>query len=180
MANKTKYKLAGALSELLNTTPLDKITVGEISKRAQVSRQTFYYHFRDTHELLEWTFRRALQQIRDIPESDQQKRLLAAIDYLRENRVFVLNVYRSLGMEQFARGLECAIRPLLAEAAKQPESTAAISERSREFTLSFFSYGVTGSILQWLDDGMPEDLNDIINDIYGVMKGNLPQGVLPE
>ena len=47
MANRTKYELAASLSELLNTTPMDKITVGDIAQKANVSRQTFYYHFAD-------------------------------------------------------------------------------------------------------------------------------------
>ena len=51
MANATKHALAGALLELLNTTTLDNITVKDIVERAQVSRQTFYYHFGDVYQL---------------------------------------------------------------------------------------------------------------------------------
>lgn len=181
MANRTKYELAASLSELLNTTPMDKITVGDIAQKANVSRQTFYYHFGDINELLEWSFGRALQQIHEIPEEDQRKKLLLAVDYLRENRVFVLNVYRSLGLEPFSKGLEHAIRLLVETAVKENAGIEIpISEKSKEFTLDFFTYGVVGSIIKWLDDGMPEDLDDIINDIYSVLNPRSEKCILPE
>ena len=53
MGNATKQALATALTELLNTTTLDNITVKDIVERADVSRQTFYYHFGDVYQLLD-------------------------------------------------------------------------------------------------------------------------------
>ena len=41
MGNATKQALATALTELLNTTTLDNITVRDMVDRADVSRQTF-------------------------------------------------------------------------------------------------------------------------------------------
>ncbi len=35
---------------------LNKITVKEIVNRCGVNRQTFYYHFRDIYDLLDWMF----------------------------------------------------------------------------------------------------------------------------
>lgn len=55
MPNQTKHMLAAALKELLARNTIDKITIGEITELAQVSRKTFYYYFRDVYDLLEWT-----------------------------------------------------------------------------------------------------------------------------
>ena len=55
MPNQTRHMLAAALKELLARNTIDKITIGEITELAQVSRKTFYYHFRDVNDLLEWT-----------------------------------------------------------------------------------------------------------------------------
>ena len=54
MPNATKRALAASLKRLLETTPLDKITIQNLVDDAEVSRKTFYYHFQDIYDLLEW------------------------------------------------------------------------------------------------------------------------------
>ena len=54
MSNMTKRALAFSLKKLLAQSPLDKITVQNIVDDAEVSRKTFYYHFQDIYDLLEW------------------------------------------------------------------------------------------------------------------------------
>jgi len=52
----TKEALAQSLIKYLNRTTLDKITINDIAKDSNFNRHTFYYHFRDVHDLLEWIF----------------------------------------------------------------------------------------------------------------------------
>lgn len=46
--------LAEALKELAEKHPIEKITIKEITDKAGVIRPTFYNHFQDKYELLEW------------------------------------------------------------------------------------------------------------------------------
>jgi AcrR family transcriptional regulator len=48
---RTRDRLGDALVELLLEKPFDDITVQEVLDRAQVSRSTFYEHFRDKNDL---------------------------------------------------------------------------------------------------------------------------------
>ena len=50
----TKRKIAFALKELMETIPFEKITISDISQKSGIHRQTFYYHFQDRYELLDW------------------------------------------------------------------------------------------------------------------------------
>ena len=50
----TKRKMANALKEIMNTTSFEKITVSDIAEVSNIHRQTFYYHFQDRYELLDW------------------------------------------------------------------------------------------------------------------------------
>ncbi|MCB6900532.1 TetR/AcrR family transcriptional regulator C-terminal domain-containing protein [bacterium 210917-DFI.7.65] len=180
MANATKHALAGALLELLNTTTLDNITVKDIVERAQVSRQTFYYHFGDVYQLLDWAFQRAIRELGEMPEENWRDRLLMAVEFLRANRALAMNVYHSLGMEHLARGLEAAVRDLLGAAPKDAMKWLPADPEDQEFLLSFFSYGVMGIIIRWLDDGMPEKLDHMINEIYALMHHGEDTPLLPE
>ena len=46
--------LAESLKELSESRPLEKITIKEITDKVGVIRPTFYNHFQDKYELLEW------------------------------------------------------------------------------------------------------------------------------
>jgi hypothetical protein len=49
-----KRKIAYALKDLMQTIPFEKITISDISKKSNIHRQTFYYHFQDRYELLDY------------------------------------------------------------------------------------------------------------------------------
>ena len=50
VSEKMKYKLANAMKELLVHTPVDKITVKQIVDQCDVTRPTFYRHFKDKYD----------------------------------------------------------------------------------------------------------------------------------
>ena len=54
-----------------------------------------------------------------------------------------------------------------------------ISEVGEEFAVSFFTYGVIGSLIRWLDDGMPEDIDQVINDIHNLIHPKEKETLLP-
>ena len=56
--NDTRYIFAQAIKSLLKTQELDKITVTDIVKKAGMTRQTFYRHFSDKYDLVNWYFER--------------------------------------------------------------------------------------------------------------------------
>ena len=61
MASQGKHEvdrlLADSLKELAVKRPVEKITIKEITDKAGVIRPTFYNHFQDKYELIEWIIR---------------------------------------------------------------------------------------------------------------------------
>ena len=55
-SNITKRALASALRELMKEVPFDKIQVSHICDRCGMNRKSFYYHFKDKYDLLNWIF----------------------------------------------------------------------------------------------------------------------------
>lgn len=45
--------------------PLEKISIQEVMEKAQLNRQTFYYHFEDIYDLLKWTLEREAIELLD-------------------------------------------------------------------------------------------------------------------
>ena len=52
----TKNALADALKGLMMEKNFDKISVSDICDRCNMNRKSFYYHFRDKYDLLNWIF----------------------------------------------------------------------------------------------------------------------------
>ena len=57
----TKNALANALKRQMEEEPFSKITVSEICDRCNMNRKSFYYHFKDKFDLVEWLFNSEVQ-----------------------------------------------------------------------------------------------------------------------
>ena len=58
----TKELFQRSLYDLLRETPYEKITVTALARNCGVSQRAFYHHFRDKHDLAEWSWLHALDQ----------------------------------------------------------------------------------------------------------------------
>ena len=54
MVNTTRQAIAESLKHLLLKKPINKITIKDIIEDCHISRMTFYYHFNDIYDLVEW------------------------------------------------------------------------------------------------------------------------------
>lgn len=59
-AEKTKYRFADAMKTCMRKISLEKITVKEIVEVSESTRQTFYHHFKDKYDLINWYFDKIL------------------------------------------------------------------------------------------------------------------------
>ncbi|MBQ6231103.1 MAG: TetR/AcrR family transcriptional regulator C-terminal domain-containing protein [Eubacterium sp.] len=55
-SNITKNALADALKSLMREKSFEKISVLDICEKCNMNRKSFYYHFRDKYDLLNWIF----------------------------------------------------------------------------------------------------------------------------
>ena len=88
----TKRALSQSLKKLLANKPLDKITVTDIVEDCGVNRQTFYYHFQDMADLVEWTCLedadKALQDRKTY--STWQEGFLSIFNLMKEDQTFIM------------------------------------------------------------------------------------------
>ena len=98
MSNITKRALEASLKNLLLQKPLNKITVGDIANDCGINRMTFYYHFKDIYDLIEWScVEDATKALEGKKTYDTwQEGFLNIFNAVLDNKPFIMNVYRSV------------------------------------------------------------------------------------
>ena len=153
MANSTKEALADALRQMMKVKPIDKITVKDIVEVCGVNRQTFYYHFDDVYDLLEWVFEEGANA--NLPSEvvyDNWK--LTFMDYLEKNSDFTLNVYNSNSRLYMLRYLKAKMKACIESFAVIVSEGKNIERQDFEFITEFYATCAIGFISLWMDGGM--------------------------
>lgn len=156
MASTTKESLGAALKQMLTVKPIDKITVKDLVEICGVNRQTFYYHFDDVYDLLEWVFEGDANRVlpSEVVYEHWRDDVMMFFKYLADNSVFALNIYNSNSriymLRYFKRRLQGCIRSFAIIVSEGKN----IDRTDFEFVVEFYANGIVGLISQWLDLGM--------------------------
>lgn len=99
----TKLALADSMKELMEEKPMSKITISDITESCNLSRKSFYYHFKDKYDLVNWIFYTEFVSIVQKASSVDIWDLLESIcQYLYENKVFYCNALKVRGQNSFS------------------------------------------------------------------------------
>lgn len=128
-SNITKRALSQSLKELLQTQSFDKISVGNICEKCGMNRKSFYYHFKDKYELVNWIFfTDFIPVVRKKEEKDITNiELLEEIcTYFYENRSFYQKIFIIEGQNSFTDYFSDILKAIVSEdiAAYFPQGTS--------------------------------------------------------
>lgn len=163
--------LAESFKKLALEKPIEKITIREITDSAGVIRVTFYNHFQDKYELIEWILRKEVMEPVQILWSNQMmdEALTFLFTTILHNKDFYMHVSRLGGQNSF----EDMVRKCFGEAVtaylkensngrqKHPWLTL---ERAGEFCAMVLSY----VLIAWIRSGMHEPPEEMV-EIYRFM-----------
>ena len=172
--NTTKRAIANSLKQLMTKKPLSKITVSDITQNCGVSRMTFYYHFQDIFDLIGWICEQDIlaEPVRQATYETWQESFLAILEAVRANRTFIESVMRSPVPERVERYLLKLTEEMMLDViSAQPES-ASVSEANQRFIASFFKHAFAGIILDWIEDGMRREPEELVHVTAVVVEGN--------
>lgn len=173
MSQITKRALEQSLKNLLLKKPLNKITVSDITEDCGINRMTFYYHFKDIYDLVEWVCLedagRALEEKKT--HDTWQEGFLQIFNAVRENKPFIVNVYRCVDREQAERYLKTLTDNLLMGVVEEESAGMVVREEDKAFIAKVYSYTFVGLMLDWIRDDMKEDPETLIARFALVIQG---------
>ena len=175
----TKYALENSLKRLLAQKPLNKITVSDITEDCGINRMTFYYHFKDIYDLVEWAcLEDAKAALADKKTSlTWQQGFLQIFLAVRENKPFILNVYRCVSREMVEKYLNPLTENLLMGVINELSAGMVVRDEDKAFIAQVYSYAFVGLMLDWIKSDMAEDPETLVarfakvihNDISGAL-----------
>lgn len=179
MSQITKRALEQSLKNLLQQKPLSKITISDITEDCGISRMTFYYHFKDIYDLVEWACAedaaRALQNKKTY--DTWQQGFVQIFHAVRENKVFVMNVYRCVNREQVEKYLVPLTDQLIMGVITERAAGMTVREADQQFIAQVYSYAFVGIMLDWIRDDMRADPEELVNRLAMVIRGGITQAL---
>ena len=99
VSQTTKRALEASLKKLLLQKPLNKITINDITEDCGVNRMTFYYHFKDIYDLVDWIMVEDAAKALEGRQSFENwtDAFLDILHQVQDNKVLVMNVLTGTG-----------------------------------------------------------------------------------
>lgn len=172
-ANITKRAIAAAMKELMDERPLAKISVGDIVEACGINRNTFYYHFRDKFDLVNWIFYTDIAaelNREDILAGPPWRAMEDLCVFLYQNSGFYINALSAEGQNSFAEYFESILHAVVES--RLPDILDAGGHR--EFYVSFFVDAMVSAIFRWLRGGMdipPAEFAELMRRALVIEKG---------
>ena len=167
---KTRSVIKESLTELMKEKPFDKITIKDITDKANINRATFYLHYMDKYDLLEQSQNDILNEIKEVladaikifnPQSlpiQDANTIIPFLSYVYEcigkNSDFVKVILRGNGDLNFHLKFKSLIEELIKKISviKTPDAFCIPLKYLIETATSMH----IGIISRWLEDGMVE------------------------
>lgn len=179
MSQITKRALEASLKNLLLKKPLDKITINDIAEDCGINRMTFYYHFKDIYDLIEWS---CVEDAKMALEGKKtydtwQEGFLQIFKAVYDNKPFIMNVYRSVSREQVEKYLYKLTYDLLSGVVEEQAKGMEVSAENKKFIADFYKYAYVGLMLDWIRGDMKDDPQSIIDRLGRLMHGNIAKAL---
>lgn len=162
---KTKYRLAEAIRELMHHSDLEKITVKEIVALSGLTRQTFYRNFRDKYDLVNWYFEKLAEKsfLQMGDSCTLREGLTKKFLFIREEKAFFSQAFRCEGTNSVLEYDYMRIMKFYSDMIVS--ETGRPLDKDTQFVLELYCSGSIFKTKQWADRGMreePEKMADML------------------
>ena len=151
-SNITKRILAASLKHLMDERNFQKINIHDICEKCGMNRKSFYYHFRDKYDLVNWIFDNefVLPDSALMHKTDHES-LMALCTYLYENRAFYRQAFKVEGQNSFSEHFLEYINPNIQKICAETSGY----EEIRKFYCLLKAESFRHMLEYWLDEKDP-------------------------
>lgn len=175
MSQVTKRALEQSLKNLLLKKPLNKITITDITEDCGINRMTFYYHFQDIYDLVEWVCYEDVKKALENKKTHDtwQQGLTQLLYAVRDNKPFIINIYNCVDKGQVEKYLKPLTDDLLLGVVEEESANVNVREEDKKFIAQVYSYCFVGIMLDWIKNDMKEKPEDLVERLALVLDGDI-------
>lgn len=167
-SNITKNALAVSMKKLMEKKPFSKISVGDICEDCGMNRKSFYYHFRDKYDLVNWIFYVDFIERMDWSSCRNEWDMLEVLcSHFYRERLFYQNALQVEGQNSFREYFCGMLRPVLMLLTQNLVEEG----RKKEFYIAFLCEGVLGELVYWLREGSKITPEEFVEDLHDISLG---------
>ena len=167
-SNITKNALAVSMKKLMEKKPFSKISVGDICEDCGMNRKSFYYHFRDKYDLVNWIFYVDFIERMDWSSCRNEWDMLETLcSHFYGERLFYQNALQVEGQNSFREYFCGMLRPVLMLLTQNLVEEG----RKKEFYIAFLCEGVLGELVYWLREGSKITPEEFVEDLHDISLG---------
>ncbi|MCI7468492.1 MAG: TetR/AcrR family transcriptional regulator C-terminal domain-containing protein [Lachnospiraceae bacterium] len=169
-ANEIDVLLAESFKKLARTRPIEKITIREITDEAGVIRPTFYNHFQDKYELLEWIIKRELiDPIEPLLDNGMLKEaLILPLTTMEKDKAFYTRAVNLEGQNSFSETLKKSIAEMALSRLNRKKIDELLPYKdwlTAERVADYFSATLCYAVIEWVKGDMRVPMNELV-DIF--------------
>ncbi|MBU3180496.1 dihydroxyacetone kinase transcriptional activator DhaS [Clostridium psychrophilum] len=171
----TKKALALSIKKLMETIPLAKLTIREIVNNCGINRQTFYYHFKDKFDLVNWIYySEAIESISDCKNyAHWTDGMYKTLVYFMNNKSFYTNAVNTPGQNGFDGYLFEKTYDLIMGVVNDISSNLNVTPTDKNFIADFYTHAFVGITIQWIKDSMKESPELMVDKLNDVVEGSM-------
>jgi len=151
MPSDMKERIAREFAELARTKSIDKITVKDIVEACHITRQTFYYHFQDLIDMIDWSLRQAMEELveKSIRIDSREQVIELFLSEAVKARGLLRKLLASQLREQTERLIVESVRSYFREMVERRELLQDVSLSDAQVALDFYTFATVGMMLEY-------------------------------
>ena len=146
-----KNIISSTFISMVKQKGIDKITVKALIDACNISRQTFYYHFQDIMEVIEWSMEQATKNMlsKSLKAGTPEEAISVLISSAVDNRLLVHRLLDSQKRDQIERLFVQAARGYLEELIRSKARKPSINYSDMDVALDFWAFGISGLLFKY-------------------------------
>ncbi len=153
----TKKALVESLKSLMKEKNFSSITVSDITNGCGLSRLTFYYHFQDKYDLLNWMCQLEVVEPfeKGVTLSNWDEKFFEALTFMKKNQYYYSKILTNNDSE-LQHYIFKVTADILKRGLNELGKGVVIPATDNNFIAFFFADGVIGALNRWANSGMKE------------------------
>lgn len=182
MSKLTKRAIINSFTELLKDKPFEKITVSDITAECGISRMTFYYHFHDIYDMIDWATKEKLTSVinKNYTYDTWVQNFTNIMKACLVEKAYFTKMIASVDLQIIEQFLHDVAKKFILEIVKEKEARLGVTldAESEDMICDIYAFSVVGVFLGWMSRGMKEDVDALVGRFRSIVKGSLDTALL--